>query len=445
MTLEQVRQRAQKGDAKAQFSLGCAYHKGVEVPKSYSMAAKWIKRAADQGNMSAQFTMGCMYWRGMGVSRSREESEKYYRMAAEQGDTEAQFSLADSLFRHNQIADAFPWFRKASENGHGLAQVRLAEMYERGQGIPADISQSHAWFVIAAQNGESIARSHCVRVEKGMLAEEIEAAHQLLGIIVSAFSPLTNPDMLFESGLKHYKGTKFHRVNYAEAFSFFLAAASRGHVSAQNFIGLMYDKGEGVAADVSTATEWFTKAANQGLPVAQYNLGMKLKQTLKDEDAIFWLRKASEQNYLAAMYAVGEMCFHSAQMGMTQKFIEAEKMFRLAAEQGHAEAQNCLANMHESGEGVEANQNEAVKWHRKAAEQGHLDSRLAMCAFYENGLGVAQDLVEAEKWYRLASEQSPQEVAIRETFGWARKTRFTKIKPKPEPSNLDENPPSPTT
>ena len=53
----------------------------------------------------------------------------------------------------------------------------------------------------------------------------------------------------------------------------------------------------------------------------------------------------------------------------------ALKWFRLAAEQGLAEAQNDLGYMYKEGQGVTQDYKEALKWYRLAAEQGHAEAR----------------------------------------------------------------------
>ena len=47
--LIQMRQAAERGDAKAQYSLGVAYFKGEGVQKNYTEAVKWSLKAAEQG------------------------------------------------------------------------------------------------------------------------------------------------------------------------------------------------------------------------------------------------------------------------------------------------------------------------------------------------------------------------------------------------------------
>ena len=47
----------------------------------------------------------------------------------------------------------------------------------------------------------------------------------------------------------------------------------------------------------------------------------------------------------------------------------------------------------------------ALKWYRMAAEQGDADAQTDLGIMYDNGFGVPQDYAEALKWYRKAAEQ----------------------------------------
>ncbi len=49
--------------------------------------------------------------------------------------------------------------------------------------------------------------------------------------------------------------------------------AEQGNANAQFFLGVMYDKGQGVRQDLREAARWFRKAAEQGVAEAQSNLG----------------------------------------------------------------------------------------------------------------------------------------------------------------------------
>jgi TPR repeat protein len=62
--------------------------------------------------------------------------------------------------------------------------------------------------------------------------------------------------------------------NYATALKKFRLAAAQGNAKAQLNLGLMYDKGQGVAQDYREAVRWYKLAAAQGDAKAQYNLGI---------------------------------------------------------------------------------------------------------------------------------------------------------------------------
>ena len=47
------------------------------------------------------------------------------------------------------------------------------------------------------------------------------------------------------------------------------------------------------------------------------------------------------------------------------------RLFRLAAEQGYADAQFNLGNMFTNGQGVAQDREEAIRWYRLAAAQGN--------------------------------------------------------------------------
>src|SRR5204862_298721 len=77
-----------------------------------------------------------------------------------------------------------------------------------------------------------------------------------------------------------------------------------------------YMEGRGVKRSQAEALTWFRKAAEQGQPVAQANLGVAFLSgqgvPRNYTQALNWLRKAADQNdpeaqaNLAAMYASGQ-------------------------------------------------------------------------------------------------------------------------------------------
>ena len=88
---------------------------------------------------------------------------------------------------------------------------------------------------------------------------------------------------------------------------------------------------------------------------------------------------------------------------MAQDDREAGKWYRLAAEQGVAEAQLILGIMYAEGKEVPKDNTEAVKWYRKAAEQGLAEAQHRLGLTYVLGQGVPEDYVKAYAWMNLAA------------------------------------------
>ena len=67
----------------------------------------------------------------------------------------------------------------------------------------------------------------------------------------------------------------YQKGDYATALSIWLPLAEQGDAEAQNWLGVMYDYGDGVTQDDKEAANWFRKAAEQGNAGAQNNLGSR--------------------------------------------------------------------------------------------------------------------------------------------------------------------------
>ena len=62
--------------------------------------------------------------------------------------------------------------------------------------------------------------------------------------------------------------------DYRAALKWFSLAAEQGVPIAQYMLGFMYDTGRGVPQDDKAAVKWYTLAAEQGFAKAQSNLGL---------------------------------------------------------------------------------------------------------------------------------------------------------------------------
>lgn len=98
----------------------------------------------------------------------------------------------------------------------------------------------------------------------------------------------------FQAGVDAYD-----RQDFTTAFEKWLVLAGKGVAEAQNGVGLLYFKGQGVRQDDSLAVAWFRKAAEQGLAKAQNNLGLMYAygRGVKQDKRIAsdWFDKAAAQ------------------------------------------------------------------------------------------------------------------------------------------------------
>lgn len=180
---------AEKGDAEAQFTLGCIYagaiynYKGttwhedrirfmmgreindeseghsliykwptmMNTKINYEKAAYWWNQAAIQGNASAMGYLANAYRYGRGVEKNLCKATELMRVAAEKDNSWAQLNYGD-MFRDGDvwiridsvsingdyfvirvkpnIKKAKEWWKKALENGNESAKERLEKIYE---------------------------------------------------------------------------------------------------------------------------------------------------------------------------------------------------------------------------------------------------------------------------------------------------------------------------
>lgn len=128
---------------------------------------------------------------------------------------------------------------------------------------------------------------------------------------------------------------------------------------------------------------------------------------LNYEEAEKWFRLAAEQGDAFAQYKLGDLYEHgvestSAREESANRFLE--RLNRFTDEHGIARPENKLVQMSHNDHGVPQDIKEAMKWYRLAAEQGNPNAQQHLGDMYCSGKGVPQDDEEAAKWYRLVAE-----------------------------------------
>jgi uncharacterized protein len=192
----------------------------------------------------------------------------------------------------------------------------------------------------------------------------------------------------------------WRRGHHAAAMKVLLPFAEEGDAAAQNAVGEILIAGTldsrarhaWATRDDVEATVWFRKAAFQGFPRAQVNLGFVLEKTGR----------------LAARK-------------------EAARWYGCAAEQGFAAGQHHLARHYETGDGMPRDLAKAVFWYVKAMNQNFGASQYAFGRLRRDGIGLPRNTAEAMRLFRQAANQGIEEAqeALEELFaaGHAAKKR----------------------
>jgi TPR repeat protein len=241
-------QRAEQGDATAQYGLGRLYFFGLGVQPDFERAVFWFRKAADQNNPYAERRLGLAYSLGHDdVAPDAEQADIWYQKA-------------------------ISGFSKAADGGDVMAQYLLGSMYSEGKGTEPDAVTGNFWFQKAMANFR-------------------EAAEQ------------GKPSAQYWFGEMYFSGQGVSR-EVDQAIVWFSKAAEQGDLDAQLQLGEIYTYAQYDHRDSDLAIKWLTKAAEQGDSGAQRRLGAAYAERAHPNDAMmaaYWFRKEADTN---ASYAV---------------------------------------------------------------------------------------------------------------------------------------------
>jgi len=176
-------------------------------------------------------------------------------------------------------------------------------------------------------------------------------------------------------------GTLFSNLEWSRALGACEREAAAGGTAAQRTFATMHERGLATEANPSLAAEWYAKAAAGGDRIAEYRLGVLLRSgrgVRKDEKAaVEWFRKSADQGEMDAQLALAQA--YDRGQGVKRSRTTAATWYLKAADQGSAPAQFRLGEFYAKGEaGLPKSEPDAVKWFRLAAAQGHRQAQEEM-------------------------------------------------------------------
>ncbi len=232
--LEILKQRAEKGDATAQWDL-----------------AKYYCEHPDQG--------GLYDW------------INWARKAAEQGHPEAEVCVGKFCEDHFDEPQAAMWYERAAMQGYTQGDYYLGLYYKEGRGgLPRDLKQAEQCFLRASRYVEAAYEYYeCYRLRTGDDWEEnekevMQACRLLKGSADGGYAPAQYTlGMLYES----YNDPE-------EAQTYLKAAAKQGHAAAVEYLCTMYAQQYMAAGDFKKALKYLKKRSKRdGRGICAYMCG----------------------------------------------------------------------------------------------------------------------------------------------------------------------------
>lgn len=346
---------AEKGNPAAQCLVGSYYACGYQTERDLPQALYWMKKAASAGREDAQsFVEGF---------KNIEEVE---RKAAD-GDPQAIGELAKKYIalsnaynyeKQKTIADGLQFAQRAARMGNAIGQYVLGHCYENGIGLEKNDGKAFELYSMSAEQefaDAELALANLYLLGKGTNADP-DAAVACLDKAVQHGNPDAEktremyPQILLNVGLdKMGDGANTGGRDPELGVRFVKKAAEIGHGQGQFALGMLYLNGKQVEQDFENAMVWLKKASESGYQQAA--------------DVIAKFDKPEAYNNAA-----------NREFMRKDKFPDKEKVFRLmkhAAESGLAASQSTLGILYMNGVGVAPDYKKGMEWLQKAADQGH--------------------------------------------------------------------------
>ncbi len=336
------------------------------------------------------------------------------------------------------IMAAIEHFSQAVALGHADAHYFLGRFYGLGDGISIDFAKAKQHY----EKGHTLGSFKCgyalglmyhtgMGVEKDeVLAKEYFSSNYA---ILLSEAQANDPVSMHILGTYYYYGFSVQRYIF-QALTWFLKASELGYSDSQYMLGMIYETIGHEESDLSKATHYYELAAKQDHPYALYALGINALEVERFKDAVFYLEKAANQQYVLAAYTLA-MYYHEKE---PQYPLKAFEWFMVAAKQNHTEAEYYVGLYYQNAKGVPQNIEQAIQWYEraamkenknalyhlamilikqerkdfvtvaklleKAAKLGHPNAQYNLAVMYQKGDGVEQDMQKALFWYEKAAE-----------------------------------------
>ncbi len=439
-----LEESAFKGDPHAQFALARIEEKGFQnasgevlIAPNPEQAMSMYYLAADNNYGPAQYRLAETLVRGKQADISTAAKEKrshlikaLYQGAVLEGIEQAALPLA--FFKAmdsdpQKQTQAFDVAKSEASKGNGQAALLLGLMYDRGISVAADPGKAIYWYQQASLNpvssfilgtylSQGMGISQDIVKGRALLQKSADGGFSYgnLNLAVAkqqggeAFVPELDEGLALgntTAGLllaDYYLSQANDAQQMKQALDIYKQFAVRGDKEAQLKLAFMYQQGLGGAVDVASAQQWYSLAAGQGQPLAQFMLG-QLNQLGWLSGQPDYVEAKKWYNSAKAKYAPAAVALGFIYDTVDDDYQQALADYQLAAQQGDPVGQFNLGLIYEKGKGYPVDFIKAKALYTQAANQGHSGAMVQLAGLNFNGLAGPRDQALALEWYNKAA------------------------------------------
>lgn len=253
---------------------------------------------------------------------------------------------------------------------------------------------------------DTITKDEWLSQPSSVLLERVVAASSWGALYTAARSDTRAQTLV---GVANHLGQHTIQTNIGAA-KFYLMAAGENPIAQNNLGSLLMTGYAGVKPDPATAAKYFKLAADQGHPVAQMNLGMLYRdgtgvsQDLNEAERLLKLAAKSGKADALYHFATVEAALYGDEVDafeyVQQQFDNAFDAYKRDAEAG-AYPLRRMAEMIFNGEApFGTTGEEGFAYVQKAAALGDTDAKFRVARCYDEGRGVAKDQAKAAALYK---------------------------------------------
>jgi TPR repeat protein len=230
---------------------------------------------------------------------------------------------AKGIPKEEADAKGLAYWKREAERGEASAMGLLGDCYWMGQNVKQDLKEAERWLFRAANNGDESSMFRLGQFYSTV--EDIQLRHGEEAIRWFARAAEKGNPYAVVDMADLYREGKLVPQNYPRAQSLYRGGAEGGDQAAQERLGEMYEKGQGLPPSATQAYFWYVLGWDdigwEFGRVRMEGLLNKTERTKIEAQAVAWRRTRAEQGNHAEQARLGEM--YEKGLGVSQSLSQA--------------------------------------------------------------------------------------------------------------------------